>query len=122
MSEKDIYGARLKCGNRRCSSRESRMAEYLKSLDYLVTMDLNKFLVIDGFKWENTDVDINKILKLVHEEINWTSDIDPGFYAQYRDYLMSYMNTDARKRNLDLVALSSWIVLRDEYIRRLQGG
>lgn len=122
MSEKDIYGARLKCGNRRCSSRESRMTEYLKSLDYLVTVDLNKFLVIDGFKWENTDVDINKILKLVHEEVNWTSDVDPGFYAQYRDYLMSYMNTDARKRNLDLVALSSWIVLRDEYIRRLQGG
>ena len=53
---------------------------------------------------------------------NWKEDIDPGFYIQYRDYLMSYMNTDTRKRNLDLVVLSSWIVLRDEYARRMQGG
>ena len=122
MSEDDIYGSRLKCGNTRCSARESRMSEYLKSLGYLVQMDLNKFLVIDGFKWETTDVDPNKILKLVYEDISLTSEGDCGFYNQYRDYLASYMNTDARKRNLDLVILSSWIVLRDEYIRRMQGG
>ena len=58
MSESDIYGARLKCGNRRCSSREERMASYLKLLGNLADLDLNKFLVIDGFKWEGTDVDI----------------------------------------------------------------
>ena len=122
MTESDIYGSRLKCGNTRCSSRESRMSGYLKSLEYLVQLDLNKFLVIDGFKWEDTEVDPKRILKLVGDSINWKEDTDPGFYIQYRDYLMSFMNTDARKRNLDLVVLSSWIVLRDEYVRRMQGG
>ena len=122
MSESDIYGSRLKCGNTRCSSRESRMSGYLKSLEYLLQLDLNKFLVIDGFKWEDTDIDLERILKLVEDSVNWKEDIDPGFYIQYRNYLMSYMNTDARKRNLDLVVLSSWIVLRDEYVRRMQGG
>ncbi len=122
MSESDIYGSRLKCGNTRCSSRESRMSGYLKSLEYLSQLDLNKFLVIDGFKWEDTDIDLERILKLVEDNVNWKEDIDPGFYIQYRNYLMSYMNTDARKRNLDLVVLSSWIVLRDEYVRRMQGG
>ena len=122
MSESDIYGSRLKCGNTRCTSRESRMSGYLKSLEYLVQLDLNKFLVIDGFKWEDTDIDLERILKLVEDSVNWKEDIDPGFYIQYRNYLMSYMNTDARKRNLDLVVLSSWIVLRDEYVRRMQGG
>ena len=98
------------------------MSGYLKSLEYLLQLDLNKFLVIDGFKWEDTDIDLERILKLVEDSVNWKEDIDPGFYIQYRNYLMSYMNTDARKRNLDLVVLSSWIVLRDEYVRRMQGG
>ena len=122
MSESDIYGSRLKCGNTRCSSRESRMSGYLKSLEYLSQLDLNKFLVIDGFKWEDTDIDLERILKLVEDSVNWKEDIDPDFYIQYRNYLMSYMNTDARKRNLDLVVLSSWITLREEYIRRVLGG
>ena len=123
MSESDIYGSRLKCGNIRCSSRESRMTKYLQSLSELGTLDLNKFLVIDGFKWEDTDVDLKKILQLVDEDVlHWTGDGTSLFYDKYRDYLMSYMNTDARRRNLDLVVLSSWITLREEYIRRVLGG
>ena len=121
MSESDIYGARLKCGNRRCSSREERMASYLKSLGNLADLDLNKFLVIDGFKWEGTDVDITEILNYVNMFVSWTGTTEPDFYNQYRDYLMSYMNTEARKRNLELVVLSSWEVLVKEYLRRCNG-
>ena len=122
MSDADIYGSRLKCGNTRCSSREARMREYLKSLDFLDKLNLNVFLVIDGFKWENTDVSITKIIKLVEDCISWTEEVDPGFYLQYREYLMSYMNTDARKRNLDLVVMSSWLVLCQEAWARKTNG
>ena len=53
--------------------------------------------------------------------VSWTGITEPDFYNQYRDYLMSYMNTEARKRNLELVVLSSWEVLVKEYLRRCNG-
>lgn len=122
MTENDIYGSRLKCGNTRCSSRESRMLDYLKSVVNLENLDINTFLVIDGFKWENTDIDVRRLVKLAEDCINWTLEVDPGFFNQYRDYLMSYMNTDARRRNLDLVVMSSWITLCQDCYRRTGRG
>ena len=52
MSEKDVYGSLLKCGNKCCTERYNRMVNYLGGLKNISELDLNKFLVIDRFKWE----------------------------------------------------------------------
>ena len=101
MSEKDIYGSLLKCGNPGCSERLGRMRKYLSGLKNIGELNLGPFLVIDRFKWENTDVDINKLLGFVMKG-------DPD---SYRDYLMGYMGTDLQKRNMELVWKSSYQVL-----------
>jgi hypothetical protein len=106
MSSSDIYGSRLKCGNLRCSTREARMTNYLQN--NWDNLDLNKLLVIDGFNFASTDIDLGKLLDLVSKDL----------YDQFRDYLMSYMNTENRKRNMDLVVLSAWTCLKNEYERR----
>ena len=108
MSIKDIYGSRLKCGNTRCSSRETRMTGYLQNLSTWNDLDLNKLLVIDGFDFGKTDIDLGKLLEYVVNDQ----------YDKFREYLMSYMNTDNRKRNMELVVLSGWTCLRNEYGRR----
>ena len=101
MSEKDIYGSLLKCGNPECTERIERMRRVLKSSGKI---DLNELLVIDRFKWQDTDIDTNKLIEYVS-----TGDID-----SYHSYLMSYMKTELQKRNMELVWKASWIVLRDE--------
>jgi len=102
FSESDIYGSNLKCGNPLCQERLDRMRSYLSST---TTLDLNKFLVIDRFKWENTDVSIETLLNLVKEEKE----------EEYHKYLLSFMNTDLLKRNLELVWKASYILLRECY-------
>ena len=111
MSASDIYGSRLKCGNVRCSTREARMTGYLQKLSSLSCLDLNKLLVIDGFDFTKAGADVSKVLEY----------IDADNYDQFREYLMGYMNTANRKRNLDLVVLSAWVCLKDEYDRRKAG-
>lgn len=109
MSASDIYGSRLKCGNIRCSTREARMTDYLQNkMGTWDNLDLNKLLVIDGFNFGSTDIDTAKLLDLVEKDL----------YDKFREYLMSYMNTENRKRNMDLVVLSAWTCLKNEYERR----
>lgn len=102
MSASDIYGARLKCGNIRCSVRETRMKNYLKTVPDMNDININTLLVIDGFDFYKTDFDIKVLLKKQN-------------FSEFRDYLMTYMNTDARKRNLDLVVLSAWQSILEVY-------
>ena len=103
LSEKDIYGSLLKCGNPLCSERIGRMKAYLeKNVGNLI--DLNRFLVIDRFKWENTEVDINHLLELVRE----------GKKEEYHDYLLSFMSSALQKKNMELVWQASWIALYDK--------
>ena len=101
LSEKDIYGSLLKCGNPLCTERIGRMKNYLSGN---AVIDLNKFLVIDRFKWENTQVDINALLNFVRE----------GKKEDYHDYLLSFMSTSLQKRNMELVWEASWIALYDK--------
>jgi NAD-dependent DNA ligase len=50
MTEKDVFGSLLKCGNPFCKERSARMTNYLYSLNNILDIDLNKYLVIDRFK------------------------------------------------------------------------
>ena len=58
MSEKDIYGALLKCSNPDCSNRLTRMNEYLNTCSSIADVDLNKLLVIDRFDWSKKVTDL----------------------------------------------------------------
>ena len=104
MSEKDVFGSLLKCSNPDCSERKDRMRKYLSTISSPSDLDLNKFLVIDRFKWETTDVDLNKLLDFVKNE-------DPD---SYKEYLMSFMGTALRKRNMEVVWKASYITLYEK--------
>ena len=111
MSEKDAYGSWLKCGNPMCSERLGRMRSYISGLkDIKTELDLNKFLVIDRVKWENTGIDIGKLLGYV--EI----DSEDG----YKLYLESFLTTKLQKKNLELVYKASYKVLRECWLRSLE--
>ena len=106
MSSKDIYGSLLKCGNELCTERIKRMTDYILSLgDIHRDLDLNYLLVIDRFKWEDSGIDMNRLLSFIEV------DDSEGYYK----YLLSFLNTDLRKKNLDLVWKSSYMVLRKAY-------
>lgn len=110
MGPSDKYGSWLKCGNPMCSERLGRMRKYISSLDNILDLNLNKFLVIDRVKWENTGIDIPKLLSYVE------SDSEDG----YRMYLRSFLTTDLQKKNLDLVCKASYTVLRECYENQIQ--
>lgn len=105
MSESDVYGSLLKCGNTECTERLSRMKSYLYSLSDISKLDLNKFLVIDRFKWEDTNISLEILLKCVEE----------GRDLDYYNYLLSFLTTDLQKRNLNLVWKASYKSLIDYY-------
>jgi hypothetical protein len=82
------------------------MRYYLSTLkDISQELDLNAYLVIDRFKWETTEVDINTALGFVEKD-----DID-GFM----NYLVSFLKTDLQRRNLSLVGPGGFKVLREAY-------
>lgn len=106
MSENDVYGSLLKCGNIMCSERLDRMNNYIGSLSNIHSeLDLNKLLVIDRFKWEDTGINVNLLLKSVED----------NNLQDYYNQLRSYMKTDLQVRNLDLVWKASFLVLRSYY-------
>lgn len=108
MSKDDTYGSWLKCGNPDCTERLERMRSYISGLSNITTdLDLNRFLVIDRVKWENTGIDISKLLEYV------SSDQQEG----YKLYLESFLSTKLQKKNLDLVWKASWTVLREYVIK-----
>lgn len=106
MSEKDVYGSLLKCGNPMCTERLDRMNNYIGSLSNIKQqLDLNKLLVIDRFKWESTRINIDQLLGSVERN-------DPN---SYYNQLRSYLKTDLQVRNLDLVWKASYTILRSYY-------
>lgn len=105
MSQKDVYASLLKCGNPYCTERLSRMKNYIAELKDISNLDLNKLLVVDRVKWENTDIDLGNLLDLVKNNDTM------GFYQ----YLKSFLKTDLQIRNLDLVWQAGFKALRDSY-------
>lgn len=111
MSQSDVYGSWLKCGNQMCAERLGRMRSYISNLsDISKELDLNRFLVIDRLKWENTGIDISKLLRYV----------ESGSEDGYRLYLESFLTTDLQKKNLNLIWKASYIVLRECYENKIQ--
>ena len=106
LGSSDVYGSLLKCGNPMCTERIGRMTAYIQSLsDIHKDIDLNKLLVIDRFKWENTTINTDQLLTFV----------ECGNEQGYHDLLASYLTTDLQKRNLELVWKASFQVLRSFY-------
>lgn len=106
MSSSDVYGSLLKCGNPKCSDRKNRMKLVLSKLNNITELDLGSFLVIDRFKWQDTDFNLSNLLSYVENDKK----------EDYKNYLMSYMKTDLQKRNMELVWEMSWEVLRECYL------
>ena len=109
MSEKDIYGSLLKCGNPHGTERLNRMRSFISQFNDLYyqfcSKDLNNLLVIDRFKWENSGIVINDLFDLVKQNDTM------GYYQ----YLKSFLKTDLQIRNLDLVWQASFKALRENY-------
>jgi hypothetical protein len=81
------------------------MKTYLGTLSKIEDIDLNAFLVIDRFKWEETGIDIPMLLGYIVNN-------DP---KSYHDYLYGFMKTDLQKRNIELVWQASFKVLSELY-------
>lgn len=112
MSEKDIFGALLKCGNPCCTERLDRMRAYLSGLTGFNQIDLNKLMVIDRFNWDkkaNLSVLLPEILQIVYENHG---------PVVLRDHLAKYLTTDLQKRTLDLVISPVYIAL-SEFVGKL---
>ena len=103
LGKNDIYGSLLKCGNPSCSVRLDRMRKVISSIKSLSELDLNKLLVIDRFRWENTKIDINMLISFVQKDDK----------NSYYNYLVSFLKTDLQIKNLMLVWEASFIVLRE---------
>lgn len=101
MSESDIFGSNLKCGNKFCTERLNRMLDYLGSVNNYRDLNLNILLVIDRFKWEDTNIDIDTLLSLV----------ELRDFSGYCSYLESFLSTDLQRRNLKLVVEPSYKAL-----------
>jgi hypothetical protein len=104
LGKNDIYGSLIKCGNVNCSERLGRMRTYLSTINSIFDLDLNKLLVIDRFRWENTAIDKTALLGFVQ------NNDEVGYY----NYLDSFLKTNLQKRNLKLVYHTSFIALREK--------
>ena len=69
-------------------------------------LDLNKLLVIDRFRWENTQVSIDRLVELA------ASNDSTGYY----NYLRGFLKTELQIRNLDLVWVTSFKAIQ-EHVR-----
>lgn len=104
LGSSDIYGSLLKCGNPMCTKRLRRMQNYLNSLKGLQDIDLNKFLVIDRFRWENSNLHLDTLLGYAKKKD------EVGYY----EYLKSFLSTPLQIRNLDLVWKASYETLQND--------
>lgn len=128
MSEADVFGSLLKCGNPRCINRYNNMLNYLRSIDSWDKIDLNKLLVIDRLDWlkmptykdiliklkdafdrkdYNDYVETLKIKKLKKEVLIDKKDPSKGTTKIYEDAL-----SDLQLKNLSLVVEPSWEALK----------
>ena len=108
LSDKDIYGSNIKCGNIFCTERINRMKDYISSLSDIMDIDWNKLLVLDRVKLDNAT--ITSIL------LSFITNDQP---EEYYNYLKSLLTTELQIRNLDLVWKASFKVLRESYLSSL---
>lgn len=98
LNANDTYGSLIKCGNPMCTERMKRMRASITE-----PLNLDTFLVIDRFKWDNTTVNLDTIKGMVKSDKK----------QEYYEYLKSFLKSDLQKKNLDLVWEASWTVLKE---------
>ena len=111
MSDKDIYGALLKCSNPECSGRLARMTEYLNTCQSMADVDLNKLLVIDRFDWNKKVKDMPQFLQTIVDAV-----VNGQDKNDLKAVLETYITTDLQKKNLNLVVGPAWTALRNKLI------
>ena len=109
MSDKDIYGALLKCSNPDCSGRLRRMTEYLNTCSSMADVDLNKLLVIDRFDWKKKVKDMPQFLTDIVNVIMTGQN-----KSDLENLLLKYITTDLQKKNLALVIGPAWTALKNK--------
>lgn len=105
MGPSDVYGSLLKCGNQDCTERSGRMMAYLNTVSEPAEIDLDRFLVIDRFKFPK-DPEISKtfveLAKSGKEKESW-------------EHLRQYVTTDLQRRTLALVWRSAYETVRKRF-------
>ena len=98
-SEKDIFGALLKCGNSCCTERSKAIKAHLEKVGSWADVDLNKVFLIDRFDW-NKKTQVQQVLGDIKGLVSVpeTCNVE-SLYA----YLEQYFTTDLQKRNLSLL-------------------
>lgn len=131
MSEKDVFGALLKCGNPNCTNRLNNMREYLQIINAKTnwySIDLNKLLILDRFDWHKilSEDDYNKLLENL-----WHS-LQKDDFNSFKELLKIKKETaktnkktgeiikkevdvltELQLRNLDLVINPAWTSLKE---------
>jgi hypothetical protein len=111
MSDKDIYGALLKCSTPECSGRLARMTEYLNTCQSMADVDLNTLLVIDRFDWNKKVKDMPQFLQTIVDAV-----VNGQDKNDLKAVLETYITTDLQKKNLNLVVGPAWTALRNKLI------
>lgn len=101
MSEKDIFGSNLKCGNPVCSERLNRMKNYLWSLNDISDINLNKLLIIDRVDL-NSNIRVEPLVSLI---------INGSPKETFKSEIENFLTTDLQKRNLELVYQPAYLAL-----------
>jgi hypothetical protein len=118
MSEKNIFGSNLKCGNPDCEERYERMMKYLSTVSDPDNIDFNRFLVIDRFDF-NKKLDPSDQLDLVNNLFLIVSSDELG-PDHFKQMLESYIHpTGLQKKMLDLVSIPAYRAIKDTYFSRL---
>ncbi len=111
MSDKDIYGALLKCGNPECSSRLERMKNYLDTCNSYNDVDFNKLLVIDRFDWNKKVSDRSALYTDVLNAVTLGQS-----KTDLENVLVKYLSSELQKKTLSLVVGPAWNALRYKLI------
>lgn len=114
MSESDIFGSNLKCGNPNCSERYDRMMKYLATVPDAGNIDFNRLLVIDRLDF-NKKLDASDHLDLINNLFLIISSDELGV-DHFRKMIESYVNpTGLQKKMIALASEPAYNALRDTY-------
>ena len=111
MSDKDIFGSNLKCGNNNCNERLERMYEYLKGCESIDKVDYNRLFIIDRFDFNKKILDRSEFDSKV---INIISN-DYG-YESLRDLVLILGLSKLQEKNLNLVVRPAYRALRMRFL------
>jgi hypothetical protein len=104
MSEKDVYGSLIKCGNPMCSERLNRMTKYIKLFDSFDKINPDKLFILDRVKLSEIPGFMeNMYLGITGGTIQNEENL--------KGYITQFLTTDLQKRNLELVYRPAWLAI-----------